>query len=451
MPEWTTDENAALLTDLYQLTMLQAYEAEGMRDVAVFDLFFRRLVDRNYLVAAGLDTVLHFLETLHFDEDSVAYLRSLGLFSESFLDKLPDFRFSGSVFAAPEGTPVFAEEPVLQIVAPISEAQLVETFVLNQITFQTNVATKASRVVCAARGRRVIDFGARRMHGADASIRAARAYHIAGVHATSNVLAGKIYGLKVAGTMAHSYIQAHSDEDEALLAFSREYPGTTLLVDTFDTLAAIRRLTELARTYEEIRAIRAIRLDSGDLVDLAHQSRRILDDGGLGHVRIVASGNLDEFAIQRLIDADAPIDAFGVGTAMGTISDRPFLDSAYKLVSYGGQARMKLSTGKTNLPGLKQIYRINDDAGLTYDVIGLPDENVSGRPILQWMMIDGVRTAEGARARDLDASRAHHTKELTRLPSHLLTLEATTPAFRVDVSDGLRQLAGDVRRRLTST
>jgi nicotinate phosphoribosyltransferase len=446
-PEWITDERAALFTDLYQLTMLQAYHAEGMRENAVFELFVRRLVDRNYLIFSGLDTVLHYLETLRFAEEDVAYLASLNLFEDSFLEELESFRFTGSVLAVPEGTPVFAGEPLLQVEAPIAEAQLVETFILNQITFQTNLASKASRVVCAAGDARVIDFGARRIHGTDAALRAARAAYVAGAAATSNVLAGRIYGIPVAGTMAHSYVQAHDDEDEALLAFARMYPNTTLLVDTYDTLAAVERLTQLARTNPEMAGIGGIRLDSGDLAALAHASRRILNEGGLKHVRIVASGSLDEFAVRDLVRAGAPIDAFGVGTAMGTIADRPFLDSVYKLVSYGGQGRMKLSTGKRTLPGLKQIFREEEGGRAFRDTVGLFDEDAPGRRLLTWMMRDGVRTEAGRDSVDVSSARNRVSRELACLPKHLLGLEPVDSPYPVHTSTALTQLATETERR----
>jgi nicotinate phosphoribosyltransferase len=443
--EWINDDRAALFTDLYQLTMLQAYQREGMHGEAVFELFVRRLVDRNYVVVAGIDTILHYLETLHFNEEAIDYLRSLDRFDEAFLDDLRNFRFTGSVLAMQEGTAAFADEPIMQIIAPISQAQLVETFVLNQITFQTNAATKASRVVQAAGESSVVDFGARRMHGTDASIKAARAYYIAGVSGTSNVAAGMIYGLPVSGTMAHSYIQAHDDEDAALLAFAREYPGTTLLVDTYDTLAAVRRLTMLANEYDAIRNIGAIRLDSGDLAELARESRQILDDGGLSHVRIVASGSLDEYRVRDIVRSGAPIDAFGVGTSMGTIADRPFLDSAYKLVSYDGRPRMKLAEAKANLPGLKQVFRVGEGARTSHDVVGLVDEPPIGVPLLRRLMQGGKRTAAGDGMRDLDAARNRASEGLSALDSRFLELETADQPFRVEVSRALEKLAAQVR------
>lgn len=300
--------NLALFTDLYELTMAQAYFDEEMTDDAVFSLFVRRLPpQRNFLLACGLDTVLDYLENLHFDADDLDYLASLGEFSDRFLEYLRDFRFSGSVYAVPEGTPVFANEPILEVVAPILEAQIIETFIMNQIHVQTVLSSKAQRVVMAAEGRSVVDFGSRRVHGIDAALKAARAFYIGGVAATSNVLAGKIYRIPVAGTMAHSYIQAHDDEREAFRRFAQHYPGTVLLVDTYDTLEGVRQIIELANTQGEAFKISAVRLDSGDLLALSIEVRELLDQAGLGTVEIVASGGLNEDDISQLVSAGARI------------------------------------------------------------------------------------------------------------------------------------------------
>lgn len=435
--KWTDDSNAALLTDLYQLTMLQAYHREQMNEEAVFDLFIRRLRSRNFLLSAGLDTVLHYLETIRFTDEAVDYLATLGLFDEAFLNHLKDFRFSGSVYAIPEGTPFFPDESVLQVVAPIQEAQLIETFILNQITFQTGIASKAARVVTAASGALVADFGARRMHGADAANRAVRAYHIAGIDSTSNVLGGMMYGIDVTGTMAHSYIEAFDTEREAFEAFVRMYPKTTLLVDTYDTHAAIRLVTEMAAEMGEAFDVGAIRLDSGDLAQLSLEARRILDDGGLRDVRILVSGSLDEYAIARLVSEEAPIDGYGVGTSMGTIADQPFLDSVYKLSAYAGEPRMKLSTSKSNLPGLKQVFRVYDSDGrASFDTIAKFEEEFDGEPLVTCVMRDGVRTSAGNVS--LDEARAHARRSMGTLPSELLSLEKVDPEYEVRLSASLR-------------
>ena len=415
--------------------MAQAYFEEGMRDVGVFSLFVRRLpARRNYLVACGLDDVLAMLEALRFDAAALAYLESLGRFSTRFLQHLEALRFTGDVYAVAEGTPVFAGEPILEVEAPIAEAQLVETIVMNQIHLQTLLASKASRIVGAAGGREVVDFGLRRMHGIDAGLKAARAFHIAGVAATSNVAAGQAYGVRLAGTMAHSYIQAHDDEREALGAFARLYGDTVLLVDTYDTLAAVRKIVDLARSAHSDFRVSAIRLDSGDLARLAAASRRILDEGGLQTVRIFASGNLEEDEIARLLAGGAPIDGFGVGSEMGVSADAPTLDIVYKLVEYAGRARVKLSAGKSVLPGRKQIFRVEENGRADHDVLGRRDEPPAGRPLLERVMAGGRRVG---RLTTIDDARELAKRELARLPARVRALEPAEPRYWVDTSAAL--------------
>ncbi|MEX1055072.1 MAG: nicotinate phosphoribosyltransferase [Rhodothermales bacterium] len=444
--DWVTSDNSALFTDLYQLTMLQAYHREGMGEPAVFDLFIRRLGRRNFVLACGLDTVLDYLEELHFSEESLAFLASTGKFDSSFLAYLEGFRFSGSVYAVREGTPIFPDEPILEVVAPIAEAQLVETFLLNQITFQTNVATKASLVRLAAGERTVADFGMRRMHGADAALKAARAFHIAGLDSTSNVLAGQVYGIPTTGTMAHSYIEAHGSEEDAFRAFASFYDDAVLLVDTYDTLEGIRKIARLAKEGGAEFRIGGVRLDSGDLAELARESRRILDAEGLQHVRILASGSLDEHEISRLLEGGAPIDGFGVGTRMGTIADQPYLDSVYKLSAYAGKPRMKLSTEKSTLPGRKQIYRSYQAGIATHDVISTADERLEGRPLLETVMESGTRM-ETSRF-SLDEIRDYSREELSVLPSRLLSLVPDDRPYEVRLSEGLKQLLDETRAAL---
>lgn len=438
--EWVTDRNAALLTDLYELTMLRAYWAEGMDAEAVFSLYSRRLPERrNFLLACGLDVVLHYLETLRFDDDAIAYLATLPQFPDDFLEWLRGFRFTGDVFAVPEGTTVFAEEPILEVVAPLAEAQLVETFLLNQIHVQTLLATKAVRVMLAAAGRQVVDFGARRMHGADAAIKAARAFHIAGLDGTSNVLAGQLYGVPVAGTMAHSLIQAFDHELDAFRAFMRVYPETILLVDTYDTIEGVRRVIELARELGDDFRVRGIRLDSGDLGALAFRARELLDEAGLEEVTIFASGGLAEDEVAALVASGAPIDGFGVGTGMGVSKDAPALDLVYKLTAYAGSGRTKLSPGKRILPGRKQVYRIEEDGLAVRDVIARHDEPHPGRPLLKQVMADGRRLPEGHS--DLDEARARAQDEIARLPDSIRRLEPADPAYPVELSPGLAAYA----------
>lgn len=446
---WATEDNIALFTDLYELTMLQAYYRENLdMAVATFDLFVRRTPGRNYLLACGLDTVLQYLETLHFTQEALDYLASLGRFEPDFLDYLSRLRFTGDVYAIPEGTPVFAGEPLLQVVAPIGQAQLIETFVLNQITFQTGIASKASRVVQAAQGRLIADFGARRMHGADAALKAVRAYYIAGIQSTSLVLGGQLFGVPVTGTMAHSYIEAHPTEEDAFRAFASLYPGTTLLVDTYDTLEGVRKVIALSKKLGDRFQVGAIRIDSGNLAALAKAARRMLDEAGLTHVKIFASGSLDEYRIAELLAQGAPIDGFGVGTRMGTISDRPYLDSAYKLSEFKGEGRMKLSLKKANIPGRKQVFRFYDAAGrATHDVVACYDEHLEGgEPLLRCVMRGGQRTEAGHDT--LAAARERARQSLARLPERLLALEEADPPYPVHISERLQALGETLRHRL---
>jgi nicotinate phosphoribosyltransferase len=438
----------ALFTDLYELTMLQAYWRETLTDTAVFSLHVRALpAQRNYLLACGLADALEALERLCFEDDDLAYLRTSKLFGSDFIDWLRAFRFTGSVYAVPEGTPVFAHEPLLEVVAPIGEAQLAETLLMNQVHLQTLLASKAARVVHAAAGRRVVDFGMRRMHGYDAALKAARAFYVAGVDATSNVLAGARYGIPIAGTMAHSYVQAHATELDAFRAFARLYPDTTLLVDTYDTIEGVHRVVALLNEAAGSLRVGAIRLDSGDIAALALEARRILDAAGHAAVRIFASGGLDEEQIARLLAAGAPIDGFGVGTRMGVPNDVPALDIAYKLTEYAGRGRLKLSPGKPILPGRKQVFRVEDGGRAVHDVIALAGEAPAGRPLLRRVMKDGVALPAAREA--LTVLRARAAEELARLPDAVTQLAPMRAGYPVHISAALQrlrdELAGTVR------
>jgi len=442
-----TGQPLALFTDLYELTMLEAYFRHAMTGQAVFSLFVRRLpAARNFLLACGLEPVLDFLETLRFSAEDLDYLRSLEKFGPDFLDWLRDFSFTGDVFAVPEGTPVFADEPILEIAAPIAEAQYVETFVINQMHLGTLLASKAARVVAAAGAKPVVDFGARRIHGTDAALKAARAFHIAGVAATSDVLAGKRYGLPVTGTMAHSFIQAHSSESAALASFAEVFPETVLLVDTYDTLQGVRKVVELAARLGDDFRVSAVRLDSGDLGELAVGARQILDAAGLTSVGIFASGGLDETAIAGLLAAGAPIDGFGVGTKMGVSADAPDLDIAYKLCEYAGVGRLKLSPGKPVLPGRKQLFRVSEGEADVGDFISRADEQLPGRALLEQVMRDGART--GA-APSLDRSRARAAEEIARLPQAVRALAPATPPYPVGISDELARYRDEITEAAT--
>jgi nicotinate phosphoribosyltransferase len=435
---WVNDENAALLTDLYEINMLQAYQAEGMHDIAVFDLFARRLPpERNYFVACGLEDVLHYLETFRFQGRCLDYLESTGRFSRQFIDYLADLRFTGDVYAAPEGAVVFANEPLLEIVAPIAEAQIVETFVMNQIHVASVAASKAARVVSAARGRTVVDYGLRRTHGADAGLKTARAFYIAGIDATSNVLAGSIYGIPISGTMAHSYVQAHDSEYDAYKNFLQSSPTSTLLVDTYDTLEGVRHVIRLARELGPGFRAGGIRLDSGDLGTLAKESRRLLNEAGLPNLKIFASSSLDEYQIEKLLRARAPIDGFGVGTQMGVSADAPSLDLVYKLVEYAGSPRMKRSPGKQTLPGRKQVFRQMRDGVAVRDVVGRPDEQIAGTPMLKPRMIGGKRTVPDP---PLTAIREYCKQQIRSLPDTFLRLTPAQNPYSVRISPQLDAL-----------
>lgn len=444
---WLDDADAALLTDLYELTMVQAYWREGLTGEAVFDLYYRTLPPgRSFLLACGLEDVLRYLERLAFGRTALDYLAGLGLFQEEFLRWLEDLRFTGAVRALPEGTPVFPEEPLLEIVAPLPVAQLAESFVMNQVHLATVLASKAARVVAAAAGRSVVDFGLRRMHGTDAAIKGARAFYVAGVAATSNVFAGRAYGIPVTGTMAHAYVQAHDDEMEAFRAFTALYPDTTLLVDTYDTLAGVRKVVALARERGDDFRVRAIRLDSGDLGKLARGAREILDAAGLSRVEIFASGSLDEDAIADLVAAGAPIDGFGVGTRMGASRDAPTLDMVYKLTAYAGEGRLKLSPGKRILPGEKQVFRREEGGVAAGDTIARAGERAPGRPLLVPVMANGDRLPAGRES--LAAARERAREEIARLPPRLRALAPAEPPYPVAVSAGLSSHQAEVAARI---
>jgi nicotinate phosphoribosyltransferase len=445
---WITAEDAALLVDQYELTMMQAFVEEGMAETATFSMYIRTLPSSwNYFLAAGLDSALRYLEQVSFTDDALDYLSSFNEFSPSFIDWLGNFQFSGDVRALPEGTPFFEDEPLLEVTAPIAEAQLAETFLMNQVHHQTLMASKASRVVHAAGSSSVVDFGLRRMHGTDAGLKAARSFHIAGCAATSNVLAGRVYDdIQVTGTMAHSYIQSHDSEMDAFRSFSDQYPETILLVDTYNTLHGVRKVIQLAEERGDDFQVRGIRLDSGDIGALAERARSMLDKAGLTNVDIFASGGMDEWKIAELLDEDAPIDGFGVGTRMGVSKDAPGVDCVYKLTKYAGSGRLKLSSGKKILPGPKQLYRAQKDGEAVRDVIGTPDEEQEGRPLLKSVMKQGERLPEAEDT--LEDARKRAERELDRLPAHIRDIERADSPYQVNVSEPLRQKQKEVTDRV---
>ena len=441
--------SSALLADLYQLTMLQSYFDQGMEDIAVFEFFVRKLPGaRNFLVAGGLEQALDYLEDLHFSAEELDWLAGCGRFQARFVDSLAGLRFTGEVQAMPEGTVFFPDEPILRVVAPLREAQLVETRLINLLQFQSMVASKATRVRLAARDRLLVDFGMRRAHGDEAALLSARASFLAGFDGSSNMLAGMRWGVPLFGTMAHSFVQAHQDELLAFEHFARSHPrATTLLIDTYDTEAAAQALLPLVRKLaEEGILIQAVRLDSGDLGEHARRVRTILDAGGADAIKIFASGNLDEYAVQALLDASAPIDGFGVGTRMNTSADHPYFDCAYKLQEYAGVARRKRSEGKATWPGRKQVYRGHGSDGLIAgDVLTTVDAAQPGQPLLVPVMQQGRRLA-GSPA--LAVVREHARAGLATLAAPLRALTQAPSAYPVMVSEPLRRLAAEVDQRI---
>lgn len=440
-------EEGALLTDLYQLTMLQAYYDQGMADTAVFEFFVRKLpAGRNFLVAAGLEHALAYLEGLRFSPDELDWLAHCGRFHQPFVDSLADLRFTGEVHALAEGTVFFPNEPLLRVTAPLREAQLVETRLINLLQFQTLIASKAARVRLAAGNKVLADFGMRRAHGAEAALLSARASYLAGFDATSNVQAGIRWGIPLAGTMAHSFIQAHDKELDAFEHFARSHPQTTtLLIDTYDTETAARALLPLVhRLAAEGIAIQAVRLDSGDLGDQARQVRAILDAGGARHIRIIASGDLDEYGVRAHLESQAPIDGFGVGTRMNCCADQPYLECAYKLQEYAGVARRKLSAGKANWPGRKQVFRHLNAAGhMTGDILTLDGDQQPCNPLIRRVMSGGRRLTSSPA---LDQVRDYCQGQLASLPPPLRQLEEG-PDYPVAVATALCDLAQQVDAR----
>ncbi len=439
---------SALLTDLYQLNMMQAYLDHGKLGTAVFEFFMRRLPqNRRFLVAAGLEQALQFLETLHFSASEIEWLSQTGRFRENLLDYLSAFRFTGDVHAMPEGTVFFADEPILRVTAPLPQAQLVETRLINLLHFETLIASKAARHVLLAPGKKLADFGLRRAHGSEAGLLAARASYIAGYSGTATVLAGELFGIPLYGTMAHSFIEAFDSEAAAFEAFARSRPqNLTILIDTYDTEAAARKVVALARRLKpEGIAVGAVRLDSGDLIALSKAVRRVLDEGGFPDIAIFASGGLDEDELAAFQRSSAPIDGFGVGTSLTTSSDRPALDCAYKLQEYDGVARRKHSQGKSTWPGRKQVWRrFGPDGRMAGDVVSLESGNLEGEALLEAVMRAG-RSIKRSPA--LPEIRARAAKNLECLPEALRNLDPAA-AYPVVIAEPLLKLAAEADRRL---
>jgi nicotinate phosphoribosyltransferase len=433
------------------LTMLQGFFHEGMEEPATYEFFVRDLPpERGFLLAAGLEQVLEYLETVRFSEPELAWLASTGRFDQDFVVNLGKFRFRGDVYAMPEGTVFFPNEPILRVTAPIAQAQFIETRVINLLHLQSLLASKAARCVLAAPGKLLVDFGLRRAHGAEAGLLASRAAYLAGFGGTATLLAGKQYDIPIFGTMAHAYVQAHDTESDAFEAFAHAQPdNVVLLIDTYDTEAAARKVVELApRLKAEGLTIKGVRLDSGNLADHARKVRKILDEGGLSRTSIFSSGNLDEHSLRELLQAGAPIDGFGIGTRLDTSADAPYLDCAYKLVEYAGHPRRKRSEGKATWPGRKQVYRGYDGQGqcMQADMITIEDDVPQGEPLIQAVMKGGQRLQPGE---PLARSRERAARQLAQLPGHLRAL-GTTPPFPVTISPALEALARQADREVAS-
>jgi len=439
-----TPPTSPLTTDLYELSMIQAYLDRGENNEAVFEFFVRQLpARRGFLLAAGLEDALTYLDTLHFATDEIAWLKSTGRFRKNLIDYLAGFRFTGDVHAIPEGTICFPNEPLIRITAPLPMAQFVETRLINILHFQTLIASKAARMVLAAPGKILSDFGLRTAHGAEAGLFSARASYIAGFAGAANVLAGERYGIPIVGTMAHSFVQVHDDEMIAFEAFARARPdGVVLLIDTYNTEAGARKVVELApRLKADGIAIRGVRIDSGDLTAMAKKVRGILDAGGLRDVLILVSGGINEDVLQSMMAARAPIDGFGIGVNLDASIDAPSLDCAYKLQEYAGKPRRKLSEGKVTWPGRKQVWRsYGTDGGMRGDILSLENDTQPGEALLAPVMRAGKRI-EPAPA--LAQIRERAARELDRLPEPLRRLEPGIN-YPVQISEKLSVLVAQM-------
>jgi nicotinate phosphoribosyltransferase len=429
-----------LSTDLYELNMIQAYLDRGEDKEAVFEFFVRRLPERRgFLLAAGLDDALGYLESLQFSPADIDWLKGTKRFRSNLLDYLAAFRFTGDVHAIPEGTACFPNEPLIRITAPLPQAQLLETRLINILHYQTLIASKAARMVLAAPGKILSDFGLRTAHGAEAGLFSARASYIAGFASAANVLAGERYGVPIVGTMAHSFVQVHDDETQAFEDFARARPdGIILLIDTYDTEEGARKVVALApRLKADGISIRGVRIDSGDLTAMARKVRAILDAGGLKDVIVLVSGGITEDVLQGMMLANAPIDGFGIGVNLAASVDVPALDCAYKLQEYAGKPKRKLSEGKATWPGRKQVWRTYDTEGrMMVDILTIEGDAQPGEALIVPVMRGGKRIGPSP---SLVQIRERAARDLARLPRPLAQLQPGAH-FTVAVSDALEAL-----------
>jgi len=441
--------NLTLLTDLYQLTMAQSYFREQQLGDATFSLFIRSYpLDRGYFVSAGLRDVLDYLENFAFDPASIEYLARQKQFSDEFLHHLAELRFTGDVWAIPEGKIFFKDEPILEVTAPVIQAQIIETFIINQLHLQTLIASKAARCVYAAKGRPVVDFALRRTHGIDAGMKVARASYLAGFVGTSNVMAGQDYGIPIVGTMAHSFVSSFEREIDAFRAYVASFPqNAILLIDTYDTLAGARHAVQVAKEMTARgQKLLGVRIDSGDLAALARQVRKIFDQANLTELKIIGSGGLDEYDLAEFSAANVPFDSYGVGTKMGTSADAPWTDMSYKLVEYQNRPVLKLSTGKVSLPGRKQLFRLRDSTGVfTHDVIGLRAEQLGGERLLKEVMRGGKKPEPDP---SLKESRELFAADFAGLPLAVKSIRKPHQ-YTVEFSPLLNDLRAEVTERHT--
>lgn len=443
-------ENLALLTDLYELTMAASYFEHQMFEPATFSLFIRNYPpSRRYFISAGLADVLSYLEDLKFTPEDLKYLEETRLFKSEFLSYLEKFSFKGDVYTIPEGRLFFVNEPLLEITGSLIEAQIVETFIINTMNLQVMIATKASRCIHAAWPRKLVDFSLRRTHGADAGLKVARASFIGGFMGTSNVLAGKIYGIPISGTMAHSFITSFENEIDAFRAFAHTFPeNTVLLVDTYDTLSGTRIAAEVGKEMaREGKKLKGVRLDSGDMARLSREVKDVLRKAGLGKATIFASGGFDEYKIKRVLDQGGDIDSFGVGTKMGVSADAPYFDMAYKMVQYAGRPVLKLSPGKTTLASGKQVFRFTTSRGkLKRDVIGLRDDNLKGgEPLLEKVMSEGAIKAS---LPSLPQIQKRFLDEFSKLDEKYKSIDEEGREYPVGLSVRLKSLQAQLVQRL---
>jgi nicotinate phosphoribosyltransferase len=425
-------ENKTMLTDLYQLTMNASYVDKNMDEPAVFELFIRKLPgDWGYLIANGIEEAVDYLTNLNFTDSDIEFLREKGLFSEEFLDTLRDFRFEGEAYAVREGTPIFPNEPIIRVHAPRTQAQFVETALLNIINYQTLIATKANRIVNAAQGAAIADFGLRRAQGEDAAMKGARAAYIGGASATSNVKAGMEFNIPITGTHAHSFVMSFPSELEAFRAYAKTFPNSpTLLIDTYDTVQGARNAAIVAKELESMgKMLGAVRIDSGDIAELSRRVKDIFAEQGLSYVKVIASNDLNEYKIEEIIQNGGRVDRYGVGTELITAKPTAALPGVYKLVEDSDGPKIKLSEGKRTLPGIKQVHRFSDSEGnYMLDVIALEGEEVGGMILLEKVVDNGIRVRG---APGLSETREYSLGEIAKLPH---TLKKTRVQEQYDVT-----------------